>query len=85
MGLWVEAMQTLAVVVVATVFAVAIGVPVGIWAARSRKVSSVVRPILDFMQTLPAFVYLIPAVFFLGLGVVPGVDAAYEAGLAPPT
>ena len=85
MGLWVEAMQTLAVVVVATVFAVAIGVPVGIWAARSRKVSSVVRPILDFMQTLPAFVYLIPAVFFFGIGVVPGVDAAYEAGLAPPT
>lgn len=47
MGLWLEAMQTLAVVVVATVFAVAIGVPIGIWAARSRRVSNVVRPVLD--------------------------------------
>src|SRR5689334_24010344 len=59
MGLWIQAMQTLAVVVVATVCAVAIGVPVGIWAARSRGASSVVRPVLDFMQTLPGFVYLI--------------------------
>lgn len=71
MGLWVESMQTLALVVVATVFAVAIGIPVGIWAARSKRASSIVRPILDFMQTLPVFVYLIPAVFF-GIGVVPG-------------
>ena len=83
MGLWVEAMQTLAVVVVATVFAVAIGVPVGIWAARSRKVSSAVRPVLDFMQTLPVFVYLIPAVFFFGIGVVPGVVATLVFAIPP--
>lgn len=83
MGLWLEAMQTLAVVLVATIFAVAIGVPVGIWAARSRRASSVVRPVLDFMQTLPVFVYLIPAVFFFGIGVVPGVVATLVFAIPP--
>ena len=83
MGLWMEAMQTLALVVVATVFAVAIGVPVGIWAARSRRASSVVRPVLDFMQTLPVFVYLIPAVFFFGIGAVPGVVATLVFAIPP--
>jgi glycine betaine/proline transport system permease protein len=83
MGLWIEAMETLAVVVVATVFAVAIGVPVGIWAARSRRASSVIRPVLDFMQTLPVFVYLIPAVFFFGIGVVPGVVATLVFAIPP--
>jgi glycine betaine/proline transport system permease protein len=83
MGLWIEAMETLAVVVVATVFAVAIGVPVGIWAARSRGASSVTRPVLDFMQTLPVFVYLIPAVFFFGIGVVPGVVATLVFAIPP--
>jgi ABC-type proline/glycine betaine transport system permease subunit len=85
MGLWVEAMQTLALVVVATVFAVAIGIPVGIWAARSRRVSNVVRPVLDFMQTLPVFVYLIPAVFFFGIGAVPGVVATIVFAIPPAT
>jgi glycine betaine/proline transport system permease protein len=83
MGLWIAAMQTLAVVVVATVIAVAIGVPVGIWAARNRHASGVVRPILDFMQTLPVFVYLIPAVFFFGIGVVPGVVATTVFAIPP--
>jgi len=83
MGLWVEAMETLAVVVVATVIAVAIGVPVGIWAARSRRASSIIRPVLDFMQTLPVFVYLIPAVFFFGIGVVPGVVATTVFAIPP--
>jgi glycine betaine/proline transport system permease protein len=83
MGLWVEAMQTLALVVVATIFAVAIGVPTGIWAARSRRASAVVRPVLDFMQTLPVFVYLIPAVFFFGIGPVPGVIATLVFAIPP--
>ena len=83
MGLWVETMQTLALVVVATVIAVAIGIPVGIWAARSRRASSVIRPILDFMQTLPVFVYLIPAVFFFGIGAVPGVIATTVFAIPP--
>jgi ABC-type proline/glycine betaine transport system permease subunit len=83
MGLWLEAMQTLAVVVVATVLAVAIGIPVGIWAARSRRASGIIRPVLDFMQTLPVFVYLIPAVFFFGIGVVPGVVATTVFAIPP--
>lgn len=83
MGLWVETMETLAVVLVASIIAVLIGVPIGIWAARSRGVSNVVRPLLDFMQTLPVFVYLIPAVFFFGIGVVPGVMATVVFAIPP--
>ncbi|MCX4835130.1 proline/glycine betaine ABC transporter permease [Streptomyces sp. NBC_00006] len=83
MGLWTPAMQTLAVVVVASVFAVVIGVPIGIWAARSPLVSALVRPVLDFLQTLPVFVYLIPAVFFFGIGLVPGVVATILFAISP--
>ncbi|MDI3406406.1 ABC transporter permease [Streptomyces cavernicola] len=83
MGLWTEAMQSLAVVLVASVLAVAIGVPVGVWAARRRVVSAVARPVLDFMQTLPVFVYLIPAVFFFGIGIVPGVVATTVFAIPP--
>ncbi|WP_306316761.1 MULTISPECIES: proline/glycine betaine ABC transporter permease [unclassified Streptomyces] len=83
MGLWTAAMQSLAVVVVAAVFAVAIGVPIGIWAARSQLASALVRPVLDFLQTLPVFVYLIPAVFFFGIGLAPGVVATIAFAVAP--
>lgn len=83
MGLWTEAMQSLAVVLVASVLAVAIGVPIGVWAARGPVVSAVVRPVLDFMQTLPVFVYLIPAVFFFGIGLVPGVVATTVFAVPP--
>jgi glycine betaine/proline transport system permease protein len=83
MGLWVPAMQLLALVIIATVTAVAIAIPVGILAARSRVVSALVRPILDFMQTLPAFVYLIPAVTFFSIGVVPGIFATVVFALPP--
>jgi glycine betaine/proline transport system permease protein len=83
MQLWSQAMQTLAVVIVASVIAVLIGVPVGIWAARNATVSSVTRPILDFMQTLPVFVYLIPAVFLFGIGVVPGAMATTVFAIPP--
>ncbi|MEB8340665.1 ABC transporter permease [Streptomyces endophyticus] len=83
MGLWIAAMQSLAVVVVAAVFAVAIGVPIGIWAARSPLASALVRPVLDFLQTLPVFVYLIPAVFFFGIGLAPGVVATIAFAVAP--
>ncbi|WP_416972165.1 ABC transporter permease [Streptomyces sp. 4F14] len=83
MGLWTEAMQSLAVVVVASVLAVAIGVPIGVWAARGRVASAIVRPVLDFMQTLPVFVYLIPAVFFFGIGLVPGVVATTVFAVPP--
>ncbi|MDP9429570.1 MAG: ABC transporter permease subunit [Actinomycetota bacterium] len=81
--LWVETMQTLALVLVAASIAAAIGVPIGILAARHRAVSVAVRPILDFMQTTPVFVYLIPAVFFFGVGVVPGVVATILFAIPP--
>jgi len=81
--LWVETMQTLALVLVAAAIAAAIGIPLGVLAARHRAVSVVVRPVLDFMQTTPVFVYLIPAVFFFGVGVVPGVVATTVFAIAP--
>ncbi len=83
MDLWEETMETLAVVLVAAVIATAIGVPLGIWAARNRTTGAVLRPILDFMQTTPVFVYLIPAVFFFGIGVVPGVVATTIFSIPP--
>lgn len=75
MGLWEETLSTLALVLSATLISVAIGLPAGIWAAKSDAVDRAVRPLLDSMQTLPAFVYLIPAVMFFGLGPVPGTVA----------
>ncbi|SNS96530.1 glycine betaine/proline transport system permease protein [Geodermatophilus pulveris] len=81
--LWVETMQTLALVLVAAVIATAIGVPIGILAARNHAVSVVARPVLDSMQTTPVFVYLIPAVFFFGVGVVPGVVATILFAIPP--
>ncbi|HEX6445859.1 MAG TPA: ABC transporter permease subunit [Streptosporangiales bacterium] len=83
MRLWNDMLNTLAVVIVAAVIAIVIGVPVGIWAARSRSVSVIVRPLLDFMQTLPVFVYLLPAVFFFGIGVVPGIVATIVFAVPP--
>ncbi|MGH3095187.1 MAG: ABC transporter permease [Streptosporangiales bacterium] len=83
MHLWSDAMMTLALVIVATVIAVAIGVPVGILASRSRQASVVIRPVLDFMQTLPVFVYLLPAVFFFGIGKPPGVVATIIFAIPP--
>lgn len=83
MGQWKDAMSTLALVIVASVIAVIVAIPVGIASARSPKVSSVVKPILDFMQTLPAFVYLIPAIFFFSVGAVPGVVATVVFSLPP--
>lgn len=83
MAMWTETMQTLAVVIVAAVVALIVGIPVGIAAAGSTRVSVAVRPVLDFMQTLPVFVYLLPAVFFFGIGVVPGVVATTVFAIPP--
>ena len=83
MGQWVTAMQTLALVVVAAAVAVAISVPLGIWSARNPAVRAVMKPVLDFMQTMPAFVYLIPAITFFSIGVVPGVVATVIFALPP--
>ncbi|MEV5107325.1 ABC transporter permease/substrate binding protein [Streptomyces massasporeus] len=81
--LWENAMITLALVLVATVIALVISIPVGIWAARSDRVSGLVRPVLDFMQTLPAMIYLIPAILFFGTGAPAGIVATLIFALAP--
>lgn len=83
MGQWEQLLQTMALVLVATLVAVIIAVPVGIWAAKSDTVSTIIRPILDFMQTMPAFVYLIPAVTFFSIGVVPGLFSTIIFALPP--
>ncbi|GAA1467084.1 ABC transporter permease [Microbacterium thalassium] len=80
---WETAMDTLALVLVASAIATAISIPVGIWAARNDHVSRAVRPVLDFLQTMPAFVYLIPAIIFFGVGAVPGMIATILFALAP--
>ncbi len=81
--LWDDAMVTLSLVLVATIIALVISVPVGIWAARSDRVSGLVRPVLDFMQTLPAMIYLIPAILFFGTGASAGIVATLIFALAP--
>ena len=69
-GFWPQTMVTLALIMAATVISLVLGLPLGIWAARSDRVAAVVRPTLDFMQTIPAFVYLIPAAMMFGLRLV---------------
>jgi len=83
LDLWDRAMSTLALVLVATVIALVISVPLGIWAARSRTVSAVLRPVLDLLQTMPSMVLLIPAILFFGLGTAAGVIATLIFALAP--
>ncbi|MPY76937.1 MAG: ABC transporter permease subunit [Actinophytocola sp.] len=83
MQLWSQTVQTLAVVVIAAAIAIAVGVPIGVLAASSARTSRAVRPVLDFMQTLPVFVYLVPAVFFFGIGVVPGIVATTVFAVPP--
>ncbi|MCX5072018.1 ABC transporter permease/substrate binding protein [Streptomyces sp. NPDC054949] len=82
-GLWSEAMSTLSLVLVATLVTLFFAVPLGIWASRSDRVSAVLRPVLDFMQTMPAMVYLIPGIIFFGVGVVPGIIATIIFSLPP--
>ena len=66
-GLWEDMMTTIAIIVTSVAISLIIGIPIGIWMAFNKAVSSIVRPILDAMQTMPSFVYLIPAIFFFGL------------------
>ncbi|MHA7175136.1 ABC transporter permease [Arthrobacter sp. Sr24] len=80
---WENAMATLALVAIATIVAVVISIPLGIWAASSNRASGVIKPILDFMQTMPAMVYLIPALVMFRVGVVPGIIATIIFAMAP--
>ncbi|MGF6479826.1 ABC transporter permease [Paraburkholderia sp. JPY419] len=83
MGLWTQTVSTLALVIAATFFSLVVGVPLGIWGARNKRVEVVLRSLLDFMQTMPAFVYLIPAVILFGLGRVPAVIATVVFAMPP--
>ncbi|GAE93306.1 glycine betaine ABC transport system [Gracilibacillus boraciitolerans JCM 21714] len=74
--LWEELMFTFTLVVFASVISIIIGIPTGIWMSKSKWAQTIITPILDFMQTMPAFVYLIPAVVFFGIGMVPGIFAS---------
>ena len=82
-GFWPQTMVTLALIIAATVISLVLGMPLGIWAARSDRVAAIVRPTLDFMQTMPAFVYLIPAAMLFGLGRVPGVLSTVIFAMPP--
>lgn len=82
-GQWTNAMDTLGLVLVASLIAVVIAIPIGILAAYNDYVSKVAKPVLDLMQTLPAFVYLIPAIFFFSIGAVPGVVATIVFAMPP--
>jgi glycine betaine/proline transport system permease protein len=83
MGLWGAMMETLSLVIASTLMAMIIGLPLGIAMARKDSVAAVVRPVLDLMQTMPAFVYLIPAAMFFGLGAVPGAIATVIFSMPP--
>ncbi len=82
-GVWQETMTTLAMILTAVVFCALVGVPVGIAAARNDRVATVVRPILDIMQTIPPFVYLVPIVMLFGVGIVPAVIATIIFAMPP--
>jgi glycine betaine/proline transport system permease protein len=82
-GAWSQAMITLALVLTALLFCVVIGLPLGIWLARSPRASKIIRPLLDAMQTTPAFVYLVPIVMLFGIGNVPGVVVTIIFALPP--
>ena len=75
MGLWQEMMLSLAIIITSVIISIVIGIPLGILSAKSKKASMIMSPLLDAMQTMPSFVYLIPAVMFFGLGMVPAVFA----------
>jgi glycine betaine/proline transport system permease protein len=82
-GLWKVSMETLALVIGAVALCILIGIPLGILAAKNKSAHRIIAPILDFMQTLPAFVYLLPAIPFFGLGVVPAVLTTIVFAMPP--
>lgn len=82
-GMWDNTMRTLSIITVCTFLAIVIGIPVGIMMARSNRTQSIITPFLDIMQTMPAFVYLIPVVMLLGIGKIPGVIAVVIYAIPP--
>ncbi|HJP53734.1 MAG TPA: proline/glycine betaine ABC transporter permease [Rhodospirillales bacterium] len=82
-GMWENTMRTLSMITVATLLSIAVGIPIGIMMARSDRARGIVTPILDIMQTMPAFVYLIPVVMLLGIGKIPGIIAVLIYSIPP--
>lgn len=82
-GFWEQTVVTLGLTFSSTLISLLLGIPLGIWAAKSERVAIIIRPILDFMQTMPAFVYLIPAAMLFGLGRVPGIIATVIFAMPP--
>ncbi|WP_100401891.1 ABC transporter permease [Bacillus sp. FJAT-42315] len=83
LGYWDAMLQTLALVLTSVIISIVVGIPVGILASQKDSVRRIVTPLLDFMQTMPAFVYLLPAIFFFNIGVVPGVVASVIFSMPP--
>lgn len=81
--LWLDSMETIAMIVTAVVFSVVIGMPLGIWSARNDHVEATIRPVLDAFQTIHPFVYLLPAIFFFGIGNAPGVIVTVIFAMPP--
>lgn len=82
-GMWEDTMSTLSIITVCTLISIALGIPIGILMARSQRTQSIITPILDIMQTMPAFVYLIPVVMLLGIGKIPGLIAVVIYAIPP--
>lgn len=82
-GMWEDTMRTLSIITVCTLVSICLGIPIGIAMARSNRVQSMVTPLLDIMQTMPAFVYLIPVVMLLGIGKIPGLIAVVIYAIPP--
>ncbi|HCX48954.1 MAG TPA: glycine/betaine ABC transporter [Bacillus sp. (in: Bacteria)] len=80
---WAQTMQTLALVLTSVIISIIVGIPIGILASKNERFSKFLKPTLDFMQTMPAFVYLIPAITFFGVGVVPGIIASVIFAMPP--
>ena len=83
LGMWKDMMSTLSIITVCTLLSVLMGVPIGILMAKSNRMQAIVTPILDVMQTMPAFVYLIPVVMLLGIGKIPGLIAVVIYAIPP--
>lgn len=82
-GMWEDTMRTMSIIVVCTLIAIGLGIPIGILMAASNRARNIITPVLDVMQTMPAFVYLIPVVMLLGIGRIPGVIAVVIYAIPP--
>ena len=83
LGMWKNTMSTVALISVSTLLCIVLGIPLGIWMSRSDRVQKIITPILDIMQTIPIFVYLLPVVMLLGIGKIPGLIAVCVYAMPP--